>query len=156
MNAVNTDDPPRLLLLEEHALLRSTIAGVARQLGLARVHELARADAVLPLLKEVTVDGLLVTLDTGGHVLALIDAIRLGATPCQADLPVAVMSAGCDSVLAERLRSLEVRRVILKPFKAKTALETIAGLWQHAGRTAPAMQAGGCPPARSVVSSEER
>lgn len=153
MNAVNID-PPRLLLLEEHALLRSTIAGVARQLGLARVHELARADAVLPLLKEVAVDGLMVTLDAEGRALALIDAIRLGATPCRTTLPIAVMTAACDNQLAERLRALEVRRVILKPFKAKTALETIAGLWQQAGSTGSPKQAIDCPAARAVNSVE--
>lgn len=150
MNAGNSE-PPRLLLLEEHALLRTTIAGVARQLGLARVHELARADAVLPLLKEVPIDGLLVTLDCNGHTLALLDAIRLGATPCPASLPVAVMTADCDSELAKRLRALDVRRVILKPFKAKTALETIAGLWRHADDRVPsrhpAAVADACRPA---------
>ena len=99
---------------------------------------MARVDAVLPLFKEVSFDGLMVTLDAGGHALALIDTIRLGATACDSTLPIAVMAANCDSALAERLRALDVRRVILKPFKAKTALETIAGLWQQAdGRASP-------------------
>jgi hypothetical protein len=38
---------------------------------------------------------------------------------------VAVTSDHCDVETIEKLRELEVRRLLLKPFKVKTILETI-------------------------------
>ena len=44
------------------------------------------------------------------------------------DCPVAVMAAEMDASRATTLFGLKVRRVILKPFKVKTVLETVVQL----------------------------
>jgi CheY-like chemotaxis protein len=70
-------------------------------------------------------DGLLLSMDETDTALALLARLRAGGLPAPARLPVLVMAASCDAVLAAELKRHEVRRVLIKPFKAKTLLQSI-------------------------------
>lgn len=58
--------------------------------------------------------------------------MRAGTTPCAASIPTILMADGCDAGLALNLRQLQVRRLLLKPFKIRSVIECIAGLWPAA------------------------
>lgn len=120
---------PALALVEPQQLVRSTVAGAVRQLALARVVEFARIAGAIEHLDAVAVDGLVIHLDEQGDALALLKRLRAGGLRSAADIPVAVTADAVDAGRASLLRQLAVRRVLLKPFKVKAAIETIAGLW---------------------------
>ena len=63
-----------------------------------------------------------------GRDVTLLAQVREGPWLCPMDTPVAVTVDHCDADLALQLRGLNVRRVLLKPFKVKGVIETITGL----------------------------
>jgi DNA-binding NarL/FixJ family response regulator len=136
MNAQRRPSPP-LALIEPQQLVRSTVAGVVRQLALAQVIEFSRVENAMRYLENSPVEGLFITLDDDGEAMRLLERLREGGLRCATDVPVAVMAAGLDAARATQLRQLAVRRVLLKPFKVKAAIETISGLWTTANAPAP-------------------
>ena len=64
--------------------------------------------------------------------------IRTGESRCSPDMAVTVFSTGCSVGTAMQLKRLDVRRVLLKPHKVKSVLETSAGLWPARAVTVPA------------------
>ncbi len=133
-----------LLLVEPESVLRRTVAGVSRDLGLADVHEATSVEVAQRMLHERSFDALFIALDASGAALELLAALRAGQLSCGADTPVAVLAQACDAALALRLKELAVRRLLLKPFKVKGVLETIAAL--AAARSAAAQSARGKDP----------
>ncbi len=127
--------PPVVILVESENLLRSTSAGVARQVGLARVMEFSNLEAALAYLAREQADALLLAINDESD-LQTLGRIRAGTARCRHDIPVAVMIGHCDSELALRLRALQVRRIMLKPFRVKLIVETLAAL--TGGTPAPA------------------
>jgi DNA-binding NarL/FixJ family response regulator len=123
---------PRLgasvLILEPDFLLRRTVVGVIRDMQLAEIHEATQADLASRLLMSRRFDALLFALDDEGAAIELLLSLRRGGTLAPADTPVAVTAAACDASLALRLKELKVRRVLLKPFKVKSVIETVSGL----------------------------
>ncbi|MDE2082460.1 MAG: histidine kinase [Burkholderiales bacterium] len=119
---------PQLLLVEPDFLLRRTVASVARELGLAQVQEATSLDRAALELARVPFDAILVSLDPEGEALKYLEGLRRGNCLSDSATPVAVTADGCDAGLAMRLRELDVRRLLLKPFKVKGVVETIAGL----------------------------
>lgn len=119
---------PRLLIVEPDFLLRRIVAGVARDMRLAWVQEATSVERAAQDLAASHFDAVLLSLDSEGHVIELLDRLRQGLVCSAAATPVAVTAAECDTGLALRLRELDVRRVLLKPFKVKGVVETIAGL----------------------------
>jgi DNA-binding NarL/FixJ family response regulator len=120
--------PKRVLLVEPHFVMRNTVANVARQLRLGEIHEATHYESALRMLKSDVYDALLTDLgdDQGG--VALVQQVREGQTLCDRDLPVAVMAIGLDAETVALFKALEVRRIMIKPFKVKTAVEVLAGL----------------------------
>lgn len=119
---------PHLLLVEPDFLLRRTVASVVRELGLAQVQEATSLDRATLELARVPFDAILISLDPEGEALKLLDGLRGASSRSKSATPVAVTADGCDAGLALRLRELEVRRLLLKPFKVRSVVETIAGL----------------------------
>lgn len=117
-----------LLLVEPQWLIRSTVVSVGRTLGLPRIDEVSSVEGASQRLSAARYDGLVLSLDEGEPALALLDAVREGRFACAADIPLVVMTAGCDFDLARRVKRLGVGRVILKPFKVKTVLESIEAM----------------------------
>jgi len=118
----------KLLLVEPDTLVRRTVAGVARQLALADVHEVSSYESAAELVLNHAFDGLIIAIADDGTGTHLVESIRSGASECAVDCPIVVITALCDVARATSLRDLTVNRVILKPFKVKTVLESIGQL----------------------------
>jgi CheY-like chemotaxis protein len=118
------------LLVEPETLLRRTVAMTARSLNLGQVHEAAGDDVALRMLRARAFSGAVVAVDcvhSDGrkrYDLSLVDRIREvdGKQP----MPIAIMTAEASAELLGELRERRIARVILKPFRAKVLLETIA------------------------------
>lgn len=119
---------PRLLLVEPQFVMRRTVATMARDLRLADVQEATSAAAAEKLLADQRFDGLLIALDDEGDALELVRRVRAGASAQPTDLPVAATAAACDVELALKLKQLDVRRLLIKPFKVRGMLDAIAAL----------------------------
>jgi DNA-binding NarL/FixJ family response regulator len=140
MSSARKANPPSLALIEHQQLVRSTVAGVVRQLVLARVIEFSRVDNAVRHLEAAPVEGLFITLDDEGEAMRMLARLREGGFRCATDIPVAVMAAGLDAASAASLRELGVRRVLLKPFKVKAAIETISSLWTPVPAVVPSLR----------------
>jgi hypothetical protein len=120
--------PIELLLVEPQFLLRRTVAAVARELRLAHPKELTTIEQAATLVSLQAFDALFLSLDEEAAALALMERVRHGETRCAASIPIAVTAAACGTQLALRLKQLEVRRLVLRPFKVKGVLDAIATL----------------------------
>jgi hypothetical protein len=128
---VATAAPPiALLLLEPQFLLRRTVAAVAREMRLADSQETTTVEAAARLLGLQAFDALFLSLDEESAALDLLSRVRNGDTLCAVDIPIAVTAASCDTALALRLKHLDVRRLLLRPFKVKGVLDAIVALRQ--------------------------
>jgi hypothetical protein len=120
--------PIELLLVEPQFLLRRTVAAVSRDMRLANPRELTTMEQAESLLTFQAFDALFLSLDEESAALALMSRVRSGDTKCAADVPMAVMAASCGTPLALRLKELDVRRLLLRPFKVKGVLDAIVAL----------------------------
>ena len=120
--------PIELLLVEPQFLLRRTVAAVARDLRLANPKEITTIEQAETLVSFHAYDALFLSLDEESAALDLMRRVRNGDTKCAAGIPIAVTAAACDTSLALRLKHLDVRRLILRPFKVKGVLDAIAAL----------------------------
>jgi hypothetical protein len=127
--------PIELLLVEPQFLLRRTVAAVARDLRLANPKEITTIEQAASLLSLHAFDALFLSLDEESAALELMMRVRSGDTRCARDVPIAVTAAACSTELALRLKHLEVRRLILRPFKVKDVLDAIAALRQPQSET---------------------
>jgi CheY-like chemotaxis protein len=118
------------LLVEPETLLRRTVAMTARSLNLGQVHEAAGDAEALRMLRSRSFNGAVVAVDCIGsgsgkrYDLDLVDRIR--AADGKQPIPIAIMTAEASAELLGELRDRRIARVILKPFRAKVLLETIA------------------------------
>ena len=124
-----------LLLVEPYSVVRSTVTSVARSLDMVDIQEAPSIDAAAPLLRAQAFDGFVIALGEDQAGLALINRIRDGNTssPTTAAVAITTESVNQDSIAA--FKKLDVKRVLLKPFKVKTILETIAAFAQPASPT---------------------
>ncbi len=120
-----------LLLVEPQSMVRSTVVAVARELRLPRIDDTSSVETARQRLSSTRYDGLLLSLDEHERAIALLEQLRAGELVTPADAPVVVMAAGCTAELALTLKQLEVSRLLIKPFKVKTVLETIEALAQQ-------------------------
>jgi DNA-binding NarL/FixJ family response regulator len=126
-----------MLLVEPADVLRRTVALTARSLGMEAVDEAATVQQAGRLLRERRYAGAIIAIDSDGQLdVSLLEQVRQGRSASGAAMPIAVLAAQADPGFVEALRGLDVRRVILKPFRARVLLETFA-----------AMGAGAPPPA---------
>jgi hypothetical protein len=130
--------PIALLLVEPQFLLRRTVAAVARDMRLADPRETTTIELADSLVAIHDFDALFLSLDEEDAALALMNRVRNGDTKCPRDIPIAVTAAACGTPLALRLKELEVRRLLLRPFKVKGVLDAIAALRQAAPERARA------------------
>ena len=120
--------PIELLLVEPQFLLRRTVAAVARDMRLAVPREATTIELAETLVTIHAFDALFLSLDEEDAALALMSRVRRGETQCARDIPIAVTAAACATPLALRLKELEVRRLLLRPFKVKGVLDAIGAL----------------------------
>ena len=124
----NVQTVPALLLVEPGSLLRGTVASAARHLRLANVQEATSVRAAERLLELHRFEMLMLALDGDGLALQLLSDLRVARFASHGDIPVAVMTDACDGDLIDRLKSMRVRKIVLKPSKARTLLDAIADL----------------------------
>ena len=120
--------PISLLLVEPQFLLRRTVAAVARDMRLAHPKEVTTIEHADTLVSIQAYDALFMSLDEETAALELMSRVRNGQTKCARDVPIAVMAAACGTPLALRLKHLEVKRLLLRPFKVKGVLDAIVAL----------------------------
>ena len=117
-----------MLLVEPVALLRRTVSMTARSLGLLRIEEAASSGLALQLLHDKVFHGAVIAIDAHGsdpiQALRLVDEIRNGMTASKAAMPIAVMVELCPPILLTSLKERGVTHIILKPFRARTLIDT--------------------------------
>jgi CheY-like chemotaxis protein len=127
------DKPEKMhiLLVEPETLMRRTVAMTARSLDLGQVHEAANPAVALNMARSRSFDGAVIAVDCVGigdarrYDLDLVDRLRESEPP-DTPMPIAIMTSEASPALLEELRARRISRVILKPFRAKVLLETIA------------------------------
>jgi DNA-binding NarL/FixJ family response regulator len=119
----------RVLLIEPDGLVRGTVASVCRELQLARVRQEISVAAGEQWLKSGSPQALLLSLAEGDVALEFLQRLRAGTLPCAADLPVVAMAREGNAELVLRLKELEVRRLLLQPFRLRDVIHTLEQLW---------------------------
>lgn len=114
-----------ILLVERTAMVGSIIVSTARQLGLRPLRLVSNCRSAQHLLERQIFDGVITSLDDEEETLQLIQTLRDGGMMSPADTPVAITTAQCDATLAQRIKVLDVRRILLKPFKIRDLVVTI-------------------------------
>jgi len=126
-------DNLHILLVEPEALLRRTVSMTARSLGMSQVHEAASTGVAMRMVHQQRFHGAVVAVECVGsgagqrYDLSLIDQLRADDTPGGRTMPIAILADQATPTLLAELRERRISRVILKPFRAKVLLETIAG-----------------------------
>ncbi len=129
MSALRGSPTRKVLLIEPDGLVRGTVASVCRELQLARVRQTISVAAGEQWLKNGEPDALLMSLSEGEVALDFLTRLRAGAFRCDADLPVALMAREGDAALVARLKELDVRRLLLQPFRLRDVIHTLEQLW---------------------------
>ena len=126
----DTSTPQKpMLLVEPETMLRRTVALTARTLGLADIQEAGSASLARQMLRQQSFSGAIIAIDSGdAHDLSLLDQIREGDSASDRALPIAVLADNCTGQLLEALRSRDVSRIILKPFRARILLDAFSAL----------------------------
>jgi DNA-binding NarL/FixJ family response regulator len=119
-----------LLLVEPDNLVRSIVSSVVRELELARVRQAASLAMARHMLAEAPVDGLVLSLGEELHAtVELLTQLRAGGFRSDAAIPVVAMAPAGDAALVARLKDLDVRRLLLQPFKLRDVVHTLEQLW---------------------------
>lgn len=149
MNTLRPLEPPRILLIEPDNLVRGTLAAVCRDLGLAQVYQATSVAAAIGGLDRRDLQGIVVALDLDGAAMNLLAEIRAGKFACSAHLAVAVMSSVCTVELIKDLKALDVRRILLQPFKLRDAILMLEQLGAPLAPEAPSN-----PSVKSIAASD--
>jgi len=118
----------KLLLVDPHSLFRRTVAAVARELNLADVHEASSHEVARQLLHSQHFDALMLDIGDGLSALAIVQDVRSSGTASDAALSIAVTAESCDLATLKLFKQMQVRRIMLKPFKVKTVLDVVSEL----------------------------
>ncbi len=124
----------RFLLIEQSLVMRQTIALTAGSLRIGEVHQSGSVALALPMLESTPFDGIVMAVDQDGEETArasdyaLLARIRDGRTASKANLPIVVLTAACDASFVSTMRALNIERILVKPFRARTLLEALAGM----------------------------
>ena len=114
-----------ILLIEQSAMVGSIIVSTARQLGLRPVRVVNNSRTARRLMELQAFDGLIASLHEEEETLQLIQNVRDGVSLSPPETPVAITTALCDAPLAHRIKMLNVRRILLTPFKIRDLVATI-------------------------------
>lgn len=128
MNSLRLSVAPVVLLVEPDNTVRGTVASVCRDLGIAKVHQGLSVASGEQWLMAGRPKGLVLSMSEEGAALALLERLRAGEFPCGPSIPVVCMAHACTAELADRLKGLNVRRLLLHPFKLRDVIQTIEQL----------------------------
>lgn len=125
-------DRPQVLLIEPDGLVRGTVASVCRELQLVRLQQATSIAQGEKWMQSNAEHGLLLSLAERNAALALLTRLRAGDLKCEANIPVAVMVHAADAGLVATLKELDVRRLLLQPFRLRDVVHTVEQLWSAA------------------------
>ncbi len=114
-----------ILLVERSAMVGNIIVSTARQLGLPPLRLVTNSRSAQHHLEHHSFDGVIASLDEEDTMLLLIHKLRTGGFKSATQTPVAITTELCDASLANRIKLLDVRRILLKPFKIRDLVTTI-------------------------------
>lgn len=115
-----------ILLIEPSSLTGSIIVATARQLNLPAVRQVNSVRMAQQRLTHQDFAGLIVSIDEQQQeAIALLEQVRNDALAISASVPVAVITAQVDASTAVKMKALQVRRVLIKPFKVRDVITTI-------------------------------
>ena len=117
--------PRDILLVEPSSLTGSIIVATARQLNLPPVRQVNSVRMAQQRLVHQDFGGIIVSLEEQQKAVALLEQVRNNALAVNADVPVAVTTTQVDASTAVQMKALQVRRVLLKPFKVRDVIATI-------------------------------
>lgn len=117
--------PRDILLVEPSSLTGSIIVATARQLSLPPVRQVNSVRMAQQRLVHQDFGGIIVSLEEQQEAVALLEQVRNNALAVNADVPVAVTTTQVDASTAVQMKALQVRRVLLKPFKVRDVIATI-------------------------------
>jgi len=69
--------------------------------------------------------GVIVSIDEQHEAITLLEQVRNNQLAVHAHIPVAVTTTQVDASMAVQMKALQVRRVLLKPFKVRDVIATI-------------------------------
>jgi DNA-binding NarL/FixJ family response regulator len=119
----------KVLLIEPDGLVRGTVASVCRDMEIARVRQTISVASAEQWIKTGAPQALLISLVEGDAALDFLTRLRAGAFRCDADMPVVAMARVVDAALVARLKELDVRRLLLQPFRVHDVIHTLEQLW---------------------------
>ena len=118
--------PQDILLVEPSSLTGSIIVATARQLNLPSVRQVNSVRMAQQRLTHQDYAGMIVSIDEQQHeAVALLEQVRNDELAVSASLPVAVTTTQVDASTAIKMKALQVRRVLIKPFKVRDVIATI-------------------------------
>lgn len=125
--------PLDILLVEPSSLTGSIIMATARQLNLPAVRQVTTVRNAQQQLTAKDFSGVIVSLDEAPEAVTLLEQLRSAQFAVHAQVPVAVTTTQVDASTAAQMKELQVRRVLLKPFKVRDVISTIELLRGPAG-----------------------
>lgn len=114
-----------ILLIEPSSLTGSIIVATARQLNLPRVSQVASVRTAQQQMAHHKYGSIILSLDEQDAAIGLLEQVRQGAYAVPSDVPVVVTTPQVNAATATRMRALQVRRVLLTPFKVRDVIGTI-------------------------------
>ncbi|RBA23087.1 histidine kinase [Herminiimonas fonticola] len=114
-----------ILLVEKNHMVGSVIASTARQLNLATVRKVASISNAQQYLSNETFSGLIATIEDEIADLQFLYALRNSSFKGAPDMPVVVITPACDEEFAVKLKTLQVSRILIKPFKVRDVISAI-------------------------------
>ncbi len=124
---------PDVLLADRDTLRRRTVVQVARELGLARIHDTPDVHAAVCEMDTQPFTALVIALDSEGDAFDLVTLLRCGQYPSAASTPVALLIGHGQDADATRLASLGVRETLHGACSARGVLDLIGRLVQAGG-----------------------
>ena len=114
-----------ILLVEPSSLTGSIIVATARQLNMPAVRQVSNVRNAQHQLTNKDFSGVIVALDEEREAVVLLEQVRNAQFAVDAQVPVAVTTTQVDASTAVQMKALQVRRVLLKPFKVRDVISTI-------------------------------
>jgi CheY-like chemotaxis protein len=116
----------RILLVEPSSLSGGIIVATARQLSLSAVHLVSSVRSAQQKLDQEDFSGVIISLEEDKDAVLLIEKLRnTQFSTVNPLVPIAVITSSINASLALQLKVLDVRRVLLKPFKVRDVITTI-------------------------------
>lgn len=123
---MNATGKGRILLVEPSSLSGGIIVATARQLNLSAVHLVSSVRSAQQKLDQEDFSGVIVSLEEDKDAVLLIEKLRNTQFSVVNPLvPIVVITSSINASLALQLKVLDVRRVLLKPFKVRDVIATI-------------------------------